>query len=782
LSYSQQLSQIKSEQATAKAAYEAGKISKTDYAKFMSYSHAQEQQLIASQLKTAKTEGNVTVTTSVAKKTKATGGAPLSSSMVEGNWVSTGKTTKASEQLAQQAKVYEKTGNLNVFNAPPSPDEEYELSDVQTYVTPPLPAQFPGETKFEDPKTPVKEVTEYTYTAKPVETPKGIGEQIAEFNPFEAGLSTAEFITGKKIKNKQVIVEKGTEILGSGTPGIKGTPTEFLGGAVSAVESPVYAIGSLVGVEGLPHPPTVSGAVVSSGLASILAFKLVSSPEMQALEQRSPAYQVGTVAGDILLSYVAGKAAEKIYSKVVPKTVQSKVASVKYSATQKVKQSKVGVAAAKAKSEVMYSKPANIARNLTSKVDTYFAKRTAKGAIEQSLDWNVVERPIVTGFKKAFPKDVVTTAGTYKTYPGFETWATVSEASKYAGYPKLRSLSTAAYASLRRSTELSIFEGGQVIPQQVPDAAKELQSWETFSGAAEVNRYTGYPVLQGRMEGVKLVKDPSAMDQIRKAIERGRYPAMGGLSSSQIPVYAKTVLPVTQTQRFPVDTGKKTGSTQPQQIFPVTGGKSKSLTVVVPFSGLIPKADTEPSTLLYEREKQKYTPLQPSTRKPTTPLTFVFPIPRTIQKEEQSVFTVPTAKTTPKLDVPQIVFPTPTVTPRQDTPTPSPTIPDFPNPPAPKIPEFPKRTPPTRFPGVPPFGGSGGGARGAGGFGVAKWYTRKNPVATLEQNLRVVTGMDKKTAGKWGKLLKPNLRLRAKPKRVSRRKKSKRKSKRRGKR
>lgn len=45
---------------------------------------------------------------------------------------------------------------------------------------------------------------------------------------------------------------------------------------------------------------------------------------------------------------------------------------------------------------------------------------------------------------------------------------------------------------------------------------------------------------------------------------------------------------------------------------------------------------------------------------------------------------------------------------------------------------------------VSAFGGSGGGARKRGGFNVGKWFFKRHPVATLQQNLRGVLGVKAK--------------------------------------
>ncbi len=162
-------------------------------------------------------------------------------------------------------------------------------------------------------------------TAPKEQPPKGIGEQIASFNPVEIGINAAEAVTGRKIPNKQEIVVKVTDILGSGIAGVKGTPTEFIGGAVSAVESPIYAAATAWGVKGLPQPPTVSGAIISSVLAGRV------TEEYKTAEAQSPSFQAGSVAGDLLLFAVSVKGAQEIFrvsAKLAPVLAQPGLAGL----------------------------------------------------------------------------------------------------------------------------------------------------------------------------------------------------------------------------------------------------------------------------------------------------------------------------------------------------------------------------------------------------------------------------------------------------------------------
>lgn len=511
-------------------------------------------------------------------------------------------------------------------------------------------------------RTVVGKQTFIEYNLTPVPAPPSLGEQIAETNPVMIGAGIAESLTGRKLTpNQAQTIQRASRTIDS--PAL-GSPTQLLGGMVArAFEAPAYAIAGLAGVKGLPQPPTVTGALVSSTVDSVTSGKPAASSEMQALEQKSSGYMIGTLMGDIALSYAISKIAEKAVKMAVPKTVRAKISSTAYHATQSVKQSDVGVAAAKASSWLKHTPPVEAVRGVSRSVSTWFAKRGVEGAMEAQLGWDVVEKPVVTGFQKAFPSDIVYTAGTYKTYPGFELWATVQEAPKYAGYPTLRPLSAAAYASLRRGMEQQIFGGSQFLPQQVPNVAKELSSWETFSSTAEAHRYAGYPVTQGPVSGVKLTSEPTAYDQIRKAIERGMFPRMGGLSSQQVPVFAKPAYSSTEQLKYAVDYGRQKPPS-PQRLFePVESGRT-GVSVSAPFlSNAIPRKPAETWT----REKEMYRQLDFAASKPTTRQT---PVPAASQLPEQRQRIAPIVSST--LEAPQQVE---TVTETLLPPSPPPNVP-----------------------------------------------------------------------------------------------------------
>ena len=124
----------------------------------------------------------------------------------------------------------------------------------------------------------------------------------------------------------------------------------FVSGFVGSLESIIYGVSDLAGfllqglgdVSGLykfeysplwhpQYPPTVSGALLTSGIESALAFQLKPSAEMQQLgkfqeKYGTPAtimYGTGSIFGDIFAIYVGGKAFE--YGKKAVSKVASEV-------------------------------------------------------------------------------------------------------------------------------------------------------------------------------------------------------------------------------------------------------------------------------------------------------------------------------------------------------------------------------------------------------------------------------------------------------------------------
>jgi len=87
-------------------------------------------------------------------------------------------------------------------------------------------------------------------------------------------------------------------------------PLAFPAGMIASVESIVYSVGQLAGLKTPRIPLTLSQAVISSGMESVMKGELVSSPEMQQLLRNEPAYAVGTIFGDILVAYGIGKAVQ----------------------------------------------------------------------------------------------------------------------------------------------------------------------------------------------------------------------------------------------------------------------------------------------------------------------------------------------------------------------------------------------------------------------------------------------------------------------------------------
>ncbi|MGB9914435.1 MAG: hypothetical protein ACPLIG_00040 [Candidatus Bathyarchaeales archaeon] len=169
----------------------------------------------------------------------------------------------------------------------------------------------------------------YVATYRPESTPpKSLGEQIAGFDPFLTGVGIAEQLLGKKATPTQKQkLEAISRQLPSGIAGIRGKPTEILGGAVASFEAPVYGVAGLLGARNLPRPPTASGAIVSSAFESIKAGKPVKSSEWRESEALSEAWNAGTAIGDVLFGYAAGYTIGKIW-RGIRGTPVSKVGAV----------------------------------------------------------------------------------------------------------------------------------------------------------------------------------------------------------------------------------------------------------------------------------------------------------------------------------------------------------------------------------------------------------------------------------------------------------------------
>ena len=270
---------------------------------------------VQSQIKQAQKESQ--------KKTTTPTPLPVSGkSFVQGNWIpvtpETVKTLTPEQQQNLQASL-QKAEAIQFYSEMGKP----ELAEK--YAAPTLPSDVKAvsveEVTLSRPPLTVQEALHPSYvvvtTAPKEEPPKSIGEQIASVSPTDIGLWLSEQITGKQLTRKQEA--KARELLKpisdfSGIPGIKGTPTEFIGGLVTAFETPVYTAAKAFGVKGVPEPKiTGTGALVTSGIESITKGTLTASEAQKELEKESPAYIAGTFAGDIALLGIGTKGAEKIF-------------------------------------------------------------------------------------------------------------------------------------------------------------------------------------------------------------------------------------------------------------------------------------------------------------------------------------------------------------------------------------------------------------------------------------------------------------------------------------
>jgi hypothetical protein len=173
-------------------------------------------------------------------------------------------------------------------------------------------------------------------TPEPSEQPKSVAQQILEMKkpPLRQALENLGVL-------QKTPFDPLAMVMGKTGVGFE-TGKQAVAAAVGVVESPVYAVGRLIGVKGVPEPPvTATGGLLStliskegpgiswltlSGLVSKglgitpqqkqilkdlgLARKEVSeihyTPEMQYLVEH-PAYAVGSVLGEVALAYGISK-------------------------------------------------------------------------------------------------------------------------------------------------------------------------------------------------------------------------------------------------------------------------------------------------------------------------------------------------------------------------------------------------------------------------------------------------------------------------------------------
>lgn len=293
-----------------------------------------------------------------------------------------------------------------------------------------------------------------------------------------------------------------------------------------------------------------------------------------------------------------------------------------------------------------------------------------------------------------------------------------------------------------------VYYGKKKILEQIPLRGEEYWGYTpdiTFLSTidAEYFKYVGYPVLHGEKIGVKIIKTgaPTAFQQIQKAIEMGKYRAMGGLPATQQVVFAKPSMAAFKTAAAQWAAWTAPGvvaKTVPSWIAPVVGealvagARGALVPVVQPRfmpealekfrpQLLLPEFAEEREDLLpvpvgldVELTKERFRPvelLRPTPKKREDLIPVV--IPDITQVSEQDVaqwqrqWVQQIQKQRLVFDVPQVVF-APPIAP----PYPSP--PPYPPPPPPIIPplKWPQRVGGGMF--LPPKGA---------------WLYRKHPIA-----------------------------------------------------
>lgn len=170
---------------------------------------------------------------------------------------------------------------------------------------------------------------------------------IQEATPKQAPSLAEQFLSAPDLLSPDIILGRKIYHLYA-QPSKPSLVKMFFAGLIATGESIVYGISDIGGmlIEGLGditgwykfvyspfwhprYPPTVSGALITSGIESALSLQLKGSKEWQELTEEFPKkygtvetifYGAGTVAGDILAAYVGSKAfelAKKGVSKVV---------------------------------------------------------------------------------------------------------------------------------------------------------------------------------------------------------------------------------------------------------------------------------------------------------------------------------------------------------------------------------------------------------------------------------------------------------------------------------
>lgn len=84
-------------------------------------------------------------------------------------------------------------------------------------------------------------------------------------------------------------------------------------GFVGGMESFIYPVLGLAGWKTPAPPPTISGAVIQTGISSIIAGEIKPSPQFEEMQKMKypVTYAASTVLSDVILGYVIGKGVEK---------------------------------------------------------------------------------------------------------------------------------------------------------------------------------------------------------------------------------------------------------------------------------------------------------------------------------------------------------------------------------------------------------------------------------------------------------------------------------------
>lgn len=165
---------------------------------------------------------------------------------------------------------------------------------------------------------------------------KAKAESLKEFEQYAAAPKQAPSLAEQILSWKPLIAMPSLGVVPVEYEAAPNLGKFMLAGLVATGESIVYGISDLIGVgvqklgeitgaykfEYSPywHPayaPTVTGAVITSGIESAMAFQLKPSEEMKELgafkekygTPEAVAYGVGSIIGDIMAAYVFGKAA-----------------------------------------------------------------------------------------------------------------------------------------------------------------------------------------------------------------------------------------------------------------------------------------------------------------------------------------------------------------------------------------------------------------------------------------------------------------------------------------